>query len=89
MVKLLILGIFLLKDYSTGAGALACQAGFGNQGEDDGALVDLLLVTMEADFTQGPCRVERGGLDGPEDAILCLGADPVMKHKQIKEVLSQ
>ena len=49
--------------------------------------MDLLLVTMEVDFTQGPCRVERGGLDGPEDAI--LGADPVMKHKQIKEVLSQ
>ena len=41
--------------------------------EDDGALVDLLLVTMEADFTQGPCRVERGGLDGPEEPSSAWG----------------
>ena len=40
--------------------------GLATKEEDDGALVDLLLVTMEADFTQGPCRVERGGLDGPQ-----------------------
>ena len=37
------------------------KLGLATKEEDDGALVDLLLVTMEANFTQGPCRVERGG----------------------------